>query len=124
MDKPPACWDTALAEYGDCDDHFSYGLAMWICTGPDEATCEAGGGVNVLEYLACNQYGCKDEDAALATDPWWMGGTLSGGGGSEGGGSFLPELSLEDGGLIAAAIAGIWALGLCLRLIRKQLEDS
>jgi hypothetical protein len=37
---------------------------------------------------------------------------------------FLPDLSLEDGGAIALAILGLWALGFCLRAIRKQLEDS
>lgn len=37
---------------------------------------------------------------------------------------FLPELSLADGGAIAAAILGLWALGFCLGYIRRQLWES
>lgn len=37
---------------------------------------------------------------------------------------FMPELSLEDGGSIAVAILALWALGFCLRFLRKQLWES
>lgn len=38
--------------------------------------------------------------------------------------SVLPELTLSDAGLIATAIAGLWAVGFCFRVLRKQLEQS
>jgi hypothetical protein len=37
---------------------------------------------------------------------------------------FLPELTLAEGGQIAGAILGLWALAFCIRAIRKQVEES
>src|SRR6185503_16665401 len=45
-------------------------------------------------------------------------GTLGAGGGEEE--TWLPSLTLEDGGLIGGAILALWAFGWCLKAIRKQ----
>lgn len=36
----------------------------------------------------------------------------------------LPELTLEDGGLIAAAVLALWALAWAYRVIARMIEDS
>ena len=38
--------------------------------------------------------------------------------------SFLPELSLEDGGLIAGAVIALWALAWTFRQLMKQLRED
>jgi len=37
---------------------------------------------------------------------------------------FMPELSLEDGGFIAGAIIGLWALGWAFRALKRQAQES
>lgn len=38
--------------------------------------------------------------------------------------SFLPELSLADGGLIAGAIIALWALAWTFRQFKRQISES
>lgn len=38
--------------------------------------------------------------------------------------SVLPELTLAEGGQIAAAIAALWAFAWCLRAIRNMVEEQ
>jgi hypothetical protein len=38
--------------------------------------------------------------------------------------SFLPELSLADGGLIAGSIIALWALAWAFRQLAKQINGS
>jgi len=38
--------------------------------------------------------------------------------------SFLPDLSLEDGGLIAGAILALWTVGWVFRVLKRQIAEG
>ena len=124
MAGPLACYDDVADAYGPCESHFSHIAVYYFCTGPDLEACgnavDGFDGVYDSSSMVCNQLGCKDGGAHTADDPWVTQFEASG---SESG-SFFPSLSLEDGGLIAVAIIGLWALAFCVRAMMQVLEDS
>ena len=38
--------------------------------------------------------------------------------------SWLPDLTIAQGGVIATAIIGLWGLAYCIKLIQRQLWES
>jgi hypothetical protein len=74
-------------------------------------TVDSAGVVTLTDYELALTEVVGLADAITAANP----GTGSG---------FLPDLTLEQGGLIATAIIALWSLGFIFRAIRKMIEES
>jgi len=110
------CFDDVLNEYGDCATHFQRpGGYIYRCTSADQTLCGSAAGGYLGEYE--NVTFMHNIAGIYALDGTPIVLTESGST------SFLPELTLEEGGQLAGAIIALWALGFCLRALRKHLEE-
>jgi len=129
---PTFCWQQdesdetgSVGAWGSCDTGFQWAWsALYVCVDVDEASCSDGPFYAASNYQGDHAGWLADTGLVMQQVPnaLWTSGEATGGGGGEEG--WLPSLTLAEGGLIAAAIAGLWALGMCLRFIRKMLEES
>lgn len=96
----PYCWNNQSGVYQECSD-WADAIEIWTCTSADLVECNALGPPATYEIQAVS--------------------AVYGGGGSTSG---FPELTVEGGASIAAAVLALWACAWAFRVIARQLWES
>jgi len=126
---PRFYWNETSGAYeADCSTNVganALNLGYWVCDGADEAACvwPSGGGTWLFVTIDGAEHSSVVSGQTTCAD--FFEYTEAGGPVSDGTGTgLLPDLTLEEGGLIATAIFGLWACAFAFRVIKRQLEES